>query len=101
MGINVSRIGDIGVGICYAHDPPIPATGPIVEGAVNVFANGINVARITDTVVTFHNSSHSGNIVEGSPSVFANGLNVARIGDLFTGIFVGTLVEGAPTVFAQ
>lgn len=95
---NVSRIGDIGSGVCCV-DTPHGTTGVIVTGAGTVFAESSNVSRIGDILV---DNCHgvTGVIVAASGTVYAEGSNVARIGDYFTGCFSGTIVTGAGTVFA-
>lgn len=110
MGIDVARIGDIGLGFCYGNDCDDKAhdgdkiTGTIVVGASNVNANGINVARIGDILISDCSHKNVGRIITGSPTVNANGLSVARIGDTFIGCFGdgdpnGILLTGSPNVY--
>jgi uncharacterized Zn-binding protein involved in type VI secretion len=97
MGINTARIGDTGNGICCQGDPH-GASGVIVTGAGLCFAEGLNIARIGDILVS-NCHGRVGVIVGGSPTVFAEGSNIARIGDSFSGCFSGQIVTGAGTVF--
>lgn len=94
----VSRIGDLGVGICCCH-PPIPCigmSGMLVTGSGDVSAENSNVSRISDVMLGF--CGHVGVMVAGSPTVQANNLPVVRVGDPFVGCFTGVVVSGAATV---
>ncbi len=51
MGAASSRIGDIVIGMCVCHSPPIPMVGVIVTGAPTVIDEGAPSARIGDSVV--------------------------------------------------
>lgn len=99
MGFNTSKLADsVGVGICShsSHSSPVSASGILIEGAATVTAEGLNVGRLTDIIIT--DSGHSGVIVTASPNVNAEGLNVARLTSVFVGDFVGIIVTGASTV---
>lgn len=89
----MSRIGDIAIGVCYAHDTPITVTGIISTGSGDTNCNSRKVARIGDVVV--FNCGHTGIIVTGSPTVTANQLRVARIGDHVVGPMTAVIVSGS------
>lgn len=99
MGINVSRIGDVGRGICCEGDDH-EATGIIITGSPNVNSEGLANARLGDILIsTSCGHQRVGTIISGSPTVNANGLSIARIGDSFDGCFSGIIITGANTVF--
>lgn len=89
---NVSRIGDIAVGTCVCHSPPIPWVGICVTGANSVLTNGQPTTRIGDIFV----SCHAGIVISGSGTVITEGSPTARIGDITTGCGQGTIVTGSP-----
>lgn len=67
----------------------------------NVFANGLNIVRLTDSWETHTDdapSSHAGTSSSGSPTVFANGLPICRIGDSIS--CGSTMPNGSGNVFA-
>ena len=96
---NVARLTDPGVGVCVAHESPIPMTGVIITGSSNVNANGLAVARIGDVVLGA--CGHTGVLIEGSANVNANGRAVVRVGDAFAGSFSGVIVSGSGDVLAN
>ena len=81
-----ARVTDEHRGICSHSAPCCPhiVTGTIVTGSPDVFVNGLQAARLNDSVV--HNCPHcgTGHISSASGSVFANGIPVARLGDAVT-----------------
>ena len=95
--LDVARIGDIGEGVCCAGDGH-NTTGTIITGSPNVFANGLNIARLGDILVTNDSHERIGVIIAGSSKTRANGLEVARLSDSFDGCFSGTIINGSPTV---
>jgi uncharacterized Zn-binding protein involved in type VI secretion len=95
---NVCRLTDQGFGTCTGHTGSIDTGGIIISSSGNVFANGLGVAGINDTVLSF--CGHVGIIITGSGTVFRNGISVARIGDLFSGTYSGVLITGSPNVFS-
>ena len=62
--MNISRLGDLAVGICYAHETPINVVGTIINGSSNTYCNKLNVARTIDPVL--FNCGHMGVIVSSS-----------------------------------
>ena len=95
MAYQVSRIGDIGVGICRVHGPQ---SGTLISGSNTVTAEGKQVSRSGDIVKA--GCGHTGTMTIASYTVFVEGRGVARVGDIFTGIFSGSLRTGANTVFS-
>jgi uncharacterized Zn-binding protein involved in type VI secretion len=64
----VARLGDTGT-----HG------GAITTGSLDVFVNGLPVARVTDIYTCPIHGPNA--IIQGSSRLTANGLQVARIGD--------------------
>lgn len=96
---NVSRIGDIAVGICCCHsDPPcVPWVGICASGAGTVITEGNPTTRIGDIFV----GCHVGIVASGANTVIAEDSPVARIGDSIVGCPTGTIVTGAGKTFAE
>lgn len=93
MGTPVARIGDMFVGICTCHSPPIGVSGVIVTGASKSTCEGSPIARIGD--VGIGTCGHSCIIVTGAEKCVVEGSPPARIGDAVSGCIVGTIVTGA------
>lgn len=93
-----ARITDRTIGICYGHIYPITVGGTIIQGSPDVYANGLQVARIGDIVKA--DCGHTGNIITGSSSVFANGIGIARLNDRVSGIYIATIITASEDVFA-
>ena len=95
MSLPVTRLGVDRCGGECGNSPNTAATA-----SPNVYANGIEVVRKTDT----YNAHpvvdpHAGRTVTGgSATVFANGLNLARISDAIS--CTAKIAEGSPNVFA-
>lgn len=92
----LAKVGDIAVGTCYDHTSPRGVTGVIVSGSSNCTCNGMNIARIGDTVA--FDCGHVGVVASGSSTVFCNNIPVARIGDAVTGPMTATIVSGSNNV---
>ena len=92
----VARLGDIAIGVCYAHETPIMVTGIIASGSPTVETNRRRTARIGDIVL--FNCGHVGIIVSGSPIVLTNNQRVARIGDIVIGTMNAFIVAGSENV---
>jgi uncharacterized Zn-binding protein involved in type VI secretion len=67
------------------------ASGPIISGSPNVYANNAPVARIGDSVV------FGIVMISGSGKVYANNIGVCKQGDVDS---LGTPVSGSSNVFA-
>lgn len=75
-----------------------PAIG-LETGSPNVFINGLNAGRKTDTYKLHGcpaHPPHADKIIGGSSSVFINGLPAGRVGD--TVVLSGTVMEGSYNV---
>ena len=94
-----ARVGDRTCGVCShpSHLIPISIGGVIVTGSTNSFCNGLPIARIGDTVMSY--CGHTGHIVTGSMQTFFQALNVAKVGDKTAGVYVATIVQGSPNTF--
>lgn len=91
----VTRVGDNDTG----HD----ACGgrPLASGSGDVFVNGINCGRQTDSYVPHGcivHAPHSGVIASGDPTVYVNGLQIGRIGDPVS--CGGSVAVGSGNVFS-
>lgn len=91
--IPVARIGDVCMGICFGHFPPIPMSGKIITGSVTTIVEGRPVARMGDVVMA--DCNHTGTIVKGSSAASIDGRPVARIGDDVAGVFTAKIITGA------
>jgi uncharacterized Zn-binding protein involved in type VI secretion len=94
-GNAISRVTDLGVGICCCH-PPIPCigvTGVLITGAGTVSVEGQSDSRIGDLILG--SCGHIGVMVTGSPTVTVENSPTARIGDIFSGCFSGVIITGA------
>lgn len=97
----VARVGDKHSGICNHGLPccPHPVSGVITAGSDSVFANGMGVARVGDTVTCTCPHCGAGTIKTGSSKHFANGMAMARIGDeVLYGAGKGYIISGSPNV---
>ena len=97
--MKVARLGDRTQGTCSCHLVPINVGGSITTASPDVFANGIAVARIGDTVLA--DCGHTGTIVSASPDVYANVKKIARVGDQTEGCYVAVIIAGSPNVYAN
>ena len=82
----VARAGDAHEGTCShgAMCCPHKVAGTIAQGSPDVYANGLQVARLGDKVG--HNCPHCGIgwVASSSITVMANSIGVARLGDEVT-----------------
>lgn len=100
MSIPVTRITDLGTGIC-----PTPGHGPYITAhitsASTVFSNNLGQCVISKTIGQ-QTCGHQSLAITGSPTVFAENLAVHRIADIGQGgggdIYV--VITGSPDVFA-
>lgn len=83
---NITRIGDLGNGFCYAGHPDVPVGSPkefvttFISGATTVFLN--NVALVFVTSLGDTDCGHTTTAVAGSTTVYAENQAVHRLGDL-------------------
>lgn len=97
----ISRIGDIGVGICCCH-PPIPCIGMagiIVTFSSDVIVNNRGAGRVGDIVLG--GCGHVGVLVNGSSLSITNERSQAFVGSVFAGCFTGVIVSGSGDVFSK
>jgi len=85
--MQVSRVSDLGAGICRTHTAPVNYITVHVSGASTVLVNFLPMAIIGTIGVT--NCGHTTKAVSGSPTVFAEFKATHRIGD------IGVIVEGS------
>jgi uncharacterized Zn-binding protein involved in type VI secretion len=89
----IARQGDIAVGICTCHNPPIWVSGKVITYSNTVKVNGRGVARDGDIVKA--TCGHIGNIVTHSSPTEVDSRKVARLGDKTSGCFKGTLITAS------
>jgi len=89
-----ARLFDETIGVCEQHGPQ---TGYILTASEDVFADGIERARFSDTVIA--NCGHTGILLVCSETVLLDNLPAARVGDEFVGIYTGIVLLGSNTVF--
>lgn len=97
--IPVSRMTDIGVGVCTSHPVPIPMTGIILASAAKVFCDGLQVALDGDIVVG--GCGHTGVLIASTSVLYVEGRRAVRLGDTFAGAFSGTIAAGSPVTFSK
>lgn len=85
---SVSRITDIGIGICPCHIPPQTYTTTFITGSPTVFVDELNVA-IIGTIGT-STCGHNTVAMTGSSISSAGEIPIHRVGD--TGQNCGTYV---------
>jgi len=89
----VSRVSDLGAGVCRAGHPGVPVGVDIdyitvhISGAETVFTNNLPQAIIGTVGTT--DCGHTTTAVSGSDTVFAEHMPIHRIGD------VGVINEGS------
>jgi len=77
--------------------------GAIIGGAPTVFANGIRVGQVGNTLTPHapwgkrHGPHDKATVTSGSPTVFADGIQVARVTS--TNSCGHSMVQGSPDVF--
>lgn len=91
--MNISRVGDLATGICYAHETPLHVVGTVISGSANTYCNNMNVARTSDPVL--FNCGHIGVIISSSKNK-CNNLSIAKITDSVVGPMISVLVTGSP-----
>jgi len=75
-----SKVGDIGVGVCFNHEVPTPFVTTITGGAKTAAANGLESAIISSPGVATCGCSTTA--ISGSKSVLKEGLGCHRLGDI-------------------
>jgi uncharacterized Zn-binding protein involved in type VI secretion len=100
----VARVADQHIGTCdHGLDCcPHNVIGVISSGSPDVFANGLQVARLNDNVI--HDCPHCGTgyIASASTLNFANKIGIARIADsvIYPGGF-GHIISASDDVFTS
>jgi hypothetical protein len=84
--MQITRVGDLGAGVCLAHPVPVGYVTVHISGAETVFVNGVPMAILGTIGST--SCGHTTMAVSGSSTVFAEYMAVHRIGD------IGVINEG-------
>lgn len=89
----IARIGDMSVGVCVCHNPPIPMVGFIITGSGDTPTENSPTARLND--ISLASCGHTGIIVTGASKTNVNNRPMARLTDLTVGCFISVIVTGA------
>lgn len=91
----LARKTDNTFGVCSHpdHDPPISVSGTITTGYAKVQVEGLDLARVGDTVTA--SCGHTGIIQDGHSKFSANGVAAAQLGSTFIGDYTGTITSAA------
>ena len=76
----IARIGDIGVGVCCAHDGCKGVISIVITGSFNVTTNNRPTARLIDLVIG--SCGHIGIIITSAIDSTVNNRGIATIGSL-------------------
>lgn len=93
-----SRIGDVGIGVCPAHDGSVEYVTTFITGSISAQTNGKPSAIIT--TVGISTCGHPTVAISGSTTVFHEGKPAHRIGDAGINPGAYTAVSGSTNVFA-
>ncbi|NPB00304.1 MAG: hypothetical protein GXO10_02920 [Crenarchaeota archaeon] len=88
----LSRVGDIGVGVCVCHDHPKHMIGLIATGVTSVSTCYSMQSAIGDIVLGA--CGHPGIIVSCLTNSSVEGRGMAHIGSVFVGCFNGIVTTG-------
>ena len=91
-----TRVGDIGIGICYCHLIPTPYVTVFVTGANSVQTNNLTSCIIG--TIGIASCGHPTIALSGSPDVFLENSASHRIGDVGANCGPYTVVSGSPDV---
>lgn len=94
----VTKIGDICVGVCPAHGGLISFCSVLISGAATVLVDGQACGNLTS--IGASSCGHPTVAISGSSTVLAEGFQVHRIGDIDVNPGSGTVVSGSPDVDA-
>jgi hypothetical protein len=98
-GLPVTRIGDRGVGICFAHKFPVPVIITHVVGDPITMADGIPITRIDDMCIC--SCGHTCKNATGSILIDSASMKpIHRITDIITWSGIGISVDGSPITFS-
>lgn len=99
MGLLVSRMTDIGIGLCRGHGrTPMPMAGMLIGTSATITTEFLPNGLVVDMVLGA--CGHVGIMVTSAATVIGEGRPVLRMGDLFVGTFSGVLVGCCGTVTA-
>jgi len=95
----VSRVGDIGVGVCPCHTTPQPYVTVFSTGANSVLSD--NLATCIIGTIGIASCGHPTIALSGSGDVMCEGISVHRVGDVGANCGPYTVVSGAPDVIGN
>lgn len=96
---SVSKVGDIGVGVCPCHKSPVSYTTVFATGASSVPTNGQATANLTTIGVA--TCGHPTVVLSVSGTVTAEGTGVHRVGDAGANCGGYTAITGSGDVLAN
>lgn len=92
----VTRVGDIGVGVCPHHSSPENYTTVFVSGAEDVFSN--DQANCFVGSIGVSTCGHQTIAISGADDVTADGIGVHRVGDVGMNYGPYVVVSGSDDV---
>lgn len=95
----LTRVGDVGLGVCYQHDTPKTITVTVVSGSA-VSNSGTQIANMNSTLIA--DCGHTCSPVVCSPTILIEGVGAHRVGDsgIVDGGGVYTMINGVQTTSA-
>lgn len=95
-GTGASRTGDIGIGICPAHQTPVTYITTLVSSNPNVTADGIPIITVGDIGIS--TCGHATIALTGSTFGNINSKKIHRISDTGSNPGPYTVINGSSTV---
>lgn len=95
-GPGVSRTGDLGLGICPAHNNSVTYITTLISSNPNVTADGIPIVTIGDIGIS--TCGHATIALTGSTFGNVNTKKIHRLGDMGTNPGPYTVITGSSTV---
>lgn len=99
MSSGIAKIGDIAVGVCYAHESPVSFTAVIITGATTVIVNGAGAGVVG--AIALSDCGHPVTLITGSLTVLSESGPTHRLGDI--GVNAGgtsTTINGSSNVIS-
>jgi len=93
----VSRLNDIGIGICTDHKNPLSVIATIMVSSNNRNTNSLGNARVKDILIC--TCGHVSEIKTGSSKLNTNNKKQSKLTSTFSGSAKGTIMTGSPNKF--
>lgn len=98
MGSPVSKVGDVGIGVCPCHLSPVGYNTVFISGASSVNTSGAATCNLT--TIGIASCGHPTVVLSVSSTVTAEGTGVHRIGDVGENCGAYVTVSGSSNVTA-